>query len=230
MLPIEHAQKVIRSVAEKSNRAILFYSCGKDSIALLDMMAQEFDEVVCVFMYFVKDLEHIDKYIRFSKSKYKNVRFEQVPHWILTQIHNTGLYCVPKKTRLMKLSTIIQAMKLKTGIDYVFIGEKQADNMNRRIKLRQYELEAISTTKNVYPLSKWRDGDVLTYIRKKRLPIPINYGKKKNRSVGVVFDEDVYVWLRENYPEDLQKILKEYPLSEKILFDYDRKMETNKRV
>lgn len=225
MTPIEHAKKVISTVSEKSSRAILFYSAGKDSIALLDLMAKEFDEVVCVFMYFVKDLEHIDKYIRFSKSRYNNVRFEQVPHWILSQIHNTGLYCVPQKTRLIKLSTVIQAMKLKTGIDYVFLGEKQADNMSRRIKLRQYEEEAISNTKNIYPLTKWRDGDVLTYIQKNRLPKPINYGKKKNRPVGVIFDTEVYVWLRENYPQDLQKLLKAYPLSEKILFDYDREQQ-----
>ena len=99
--------------------------------------------------------------------------------------------------------------------------------MNRRIKLRLYELEAISTTNNVYPLSNWRDGDVLNYIQRNKLPKPINYGKKKNRSVGVFFDTDVFVWLRQNYPDDLEKILKAYPLSQKLLFDYDRKLEEN---
>ena len=221
--PLEHSKKVIRTIRQKSNRAILFYSGGKDSIALLDLMAREFEEVVCVFMYFVKDLEHTDKYIRFSKAKYSNVKFLEVPHWILSQIHRSGMFCVPQKIRLIKLKDVIEAVKIKTGIQYAFIGEKKADNMNRRIKLRLYELEAISTTNNVYPLSNWRDGDVLTYIDKNKLPKPINYGKKKNRSVGVFFDTDVFVWLRSHYPGDLQKILKVYPLSEKLLFDYDRK-------
>ncbi|MEG0695867.1 phosphoadenosine phosphosulfate reductase domain-containing protein [Algoriella sp.] len=220
--PLEHSKKVISSIRQKSNRAILFYSGGKDSIALLDLMAKEFDEVVCVFMYFVKDLEHIDKYIRFSKAKYSNVKFLEVPHWILSQIHRSGMFCVPQKIRLIKLKDVIEAVKIQTGIQYAFIGEKKADNMNRRIKLRQYELEAISTTNNVYPLSNWRDGDVLNYIQRNKLPKPINYGKKKNRSVGVFFDTDVFVWLREHYPSDLEKILKVYPLSEKLLFDYDR--------
>lgn len=222
LTPLEHSKKVIRTIRQKSNRAILFYSGGKDSIALLDLMAKEFEEVVCVFMYFVKDLEHVNKYIRFSQAKYLNVKFIEVPHWILSQIHRSGMFCVPQKIRLIKLKDVIEAMKLKTGIQYAFIGEKKADNMNRRIKLRQYELEAISTTNNVYPLSNWRDGDVLTYIDKNKLPKPINYGKKKNRSVGVFFDTDVFVWLRQNYPEDLEKILKAYPLSQKLLFDYDR--------
>ena len=221
--PLEHSKKVIRTIRQKSNRAILFYSGGKDSIALLDLMAKEFEEVVCVFMYFVKDLEHTDKYIRFSKAKYSNVKFIEVPHWILSQIHRSGMFCVPQKIRLINLKDVIEAVKIKTGIQYAFIGEKKADNMNRRIKLRLYELEAISTTNNVYPLSNWRDGDVLNYIQRNKLPKPINYGKKKNRSVGVFFDTDVFVWLRSHYPGDLQKILKVYPLSEKLLFDYDRK-------
>ena len=221
--PLEHSKKVIRTIRQKSNRAILFYSGGKDSIALLDLMAREFEEVVCVFMYFVKDLEHTDKYIRFSKAKYSNVKCLEVPHWILSQIHRSGMFCVPQKIRLIKLKDVIEAVKIKTGIQYAFIGEKKADNMNHRIKLRLYELEAISTTNNVYPLSNWRDGDVLNYIQRNKLPKPINYGKKKNRSVGVFFDTDVFVWLRSHYPGDLQKILKVYPLSEKILIDYDRK-------
>ncbi len=225
--PLEHSKEVIRTISKKSNRAILFYSGGKDSIALLDLMVNEFEEVVCVFMYFVKDLEHINKYIRFSKAKYSNVKFLEVPHWILSQIHRSGMFCVPQKIRLIKLKDVIEAVKIQTGIQYAFIGEKKADNMNRRIKLRQYELEAISTTNNVYPLSNWRDGDVLNYIQRNKLLKPINYGKKKNRSVGVFFDTDVFVWLREHYPGDLEKILKVYPLSEKLLFDYDRKLEEN---
>lgn len=223
MTPIEHSKKVIRLVSQKSNRAILFYSGGKDSIALLDLMAAEFEEVVCVFMYFVKDLEHINRFIRFSESKYKNVKVVQIPHWNLSQIHSMGMYCVPQKMRLLTFATTIQAMKLKLGIDYAFIGEKKSDSMARRIKLRQYEEEAISSTNNIYPLTNWKEKDVLRYIENRRLPKPISYGKKKNRSVGLGFDAIVFAWLRENYPEDLNKILKEYPLSERILFDYDRK-------
>ncbi|ADX66981.1 sulfate adenylyltransferase subunit 2 [Weeksella virosa] len=223
LTPLEHAKKVISTVRDRSNRAILFYSAGKDSIVLLDLMSKQFDEVVCVFMYFVKDLEHINKYIRFSKAKYKNVQFIEVPHWILTKVYSTGFYCSPQKVRQLKLRDVIESMKLRTGIPYAFIGEKQSDNMNRRIKLRQYELEAISHTNNVYPLSHWKDGDVRTYIEKNQLPTPINYGKKKNKSVGMYFDTDVYLWLRDNYPDDLKKVLKQFPLSEKLLFDHDTK-------
>ena len=92
--------------------------------------------------------------------------------------------------------------------------------MNRRIMLRQYEMQAISPTKLVYPFSLWKDKDVLRYISNNRLPKPIQYSNKKSN--GITFDLDVYLYLREHYPNDLQKILDVYPLSEKILFDYDQ--------
>lgn len=218
-----HAQKVISMVRSHSNRALLFYSAGKDSICLLDMLSKSFDEVVCIFMYFVKDLEHINRFIRFSERTYPNVKFLQIPHWNLTKIHKYGLFCQPRKVRQLMFGDVIKSMKIRTGIPYAFIGEKQADNLTRRLKLRRYEQEAISETNNIYPLSLWKDKDVLNYIKRNRLPKPISYGSKRSNGVG--FDLDVYLYLRKHYPNDLEKILTVYPLSEKILFDYDKKNE-----
>jgi hypothetical protein len=222
----QHTQQVIDTVRKKTNRVLLFYSCGKDSIALLHWCAKNFSEVVCVFMYFVKDLEHINKFINFSKKQYPNISFIQRPHYALTYINKSGLFCTPQNTRILKLSDIIQSVRLETQIEYVFLGMKQSDSMNRRIMLRQYELQAISPTNLVYPFSLWKDKDVLRYISNNRLPKPIQYSNKKSN--GITFDLDVYLYLREHYPNDLQKILDVYPLSEKILFDYDQKNKNTK--
>jgi len=222
----QHTQQVIDTVRKKTNRVLLFYSCGKDSIALLHWCAKNFSEVVCVFMYFVKDLEHINKFINFSKKQYPNISFIQRPHYALTYINKSGLFCSPQNTRVLKLSDIIQSVRLETQIEYVFLGMKQSDSMNRRIMLRQYELQAISPTNLVYPFSLWKDKDVLRYISNNRLPKPIQYSNKKSN--GITFDLDVYLYLREHYPNDLQKILDVYPLSEKILFDYDQKNKNTK--
>lgn len=222
---ISHAKQVIDTVRQVSNRALLFYSAGKDSICLLDMLSKSFDEVVCVFMYFVADLEHINRFIRFSEAKYNNVKFIQVPHWTLTKIHSSGLFCQPRKVRQLEFADVINTMKRQTGIEWAFIGEKKADNMVRRIKLRQYELEAIyRPTTNAYPLSNWKDAEVLDYNKRNKLPQAISYGTKK-RSNGVGFDLNVYLFLRQFYPDDLKKILAAFPASEKLLFDYDLKQK-----
>ena len=162
MTPIDHANEVIASVRQKTDRAILFYSCGKDSEVLLDLMAPHFKEIVCVFMYFVKGLDHIDNYLRAVKARYANVTILQVPHWTLTRVLRCGLYCIPNpNVKLLSLKDVDESVRMKTGISYSFYGMKQSDGMNRCLMLRGYENEAISNTNKVYPLSKWKKSDYI---------------------------------------------------------------------
>lgn len=223
--PLKHANEVISLVSQRTSRAILFYSGGKDSLVLLDLIAPHFKEVVCVFMYFVKDLRHIQPYLDHIKT-YPNCRLIQVPHFMLTAIFNVGRYCAANPTVKVKTLKHVDAAVCKmTGIDWTFYGWKQADNMTRRIVLRQYTNEAISeSTQKVYPLSLWKKGDVLAYIKAKRLPMPIDY-KSAKASVGMQFDEEVFNWLRTNYPDDLERIYQTFPMSKQILFEYDNKQK-----
>ncbi|MDR2287003.1 MAG: phosphoadenosine phosphosulfate reductase family protein [Prevotellaceae bacterium] len=218
--------KVISSVGQRSDRANLFFSGGKDSIALLDFMSPFFREIVCVFMYFVKDLEHIDKYLRWAQAKYKNVKIIQVPHWNLTYILRSGIYCVPNpKIKLLKLRDVDNAIRLQTGIEYSFFGMKKADSMNRRLMLNTYESDNyISNTNRVYPLADMTNREIVSLLKQRKLPEPVRYSK--NASGGVGFNLDCYLFLRKNYPQDLEKILHAFPMSEKILVDYDNKQKT----
>lgn len=226
MTPIDHARESIDTVRAKTDRVILFYSCGKDSITLLDLVAPKFDEVICVYMYFVKDLEHINRYINLAQTKYPNVKFLQVPHWNLTYTLRSGLYCQPQpKIKLMKLRNVIDNVRLTTGVEWVFLGMKQNDNMNRRIMLRtdEYENEAINNkTQIAYPLSKWSNKEALAYCRQRRLPTPVTYSKMK-KSQGITFDADVFLYLRDNFMQDLEKIYTVFPQSRVILHNYDNR-------
>lgn len=173
-------------------------------------------------MYFVKGLEHIEKYVKYAES-FENVEVVQYPHWILSTIHKEGLYCIANsKLKKLKLSDIVNAAKKDTGIDFVFLGMKQSDSMNRRLMLKTYDHQAINyKTSIVYPLSVWSKKDVLAYIKMHRLPSPINYGVKGSKSSGMFFNEEVFDYLRKNYPGDLERIYSIYPLSRQILFEYD---------
>ncbi len=55
----------------------------------------------------------------------------------------------------------------------------------------------------------------------KKLSKPIEYSKSK-KSQGVIFDKDVFLYLQENYPQDLEKIYQKFPLSKRILFEHDK--------
>ena len=120
----ERTYSHIDLVRQKTDGVLLFLSLGKDSLVLLDMIYPKFDRIVCVFMYFVKGLEHIERWIGWVKKKYPRIEFVQVPHWNLTYILRGGLYCVPNpKVKLLKLADVVKAMQLKYGL-YVFGDEE----------------------------------------------------------------------------------------------------------
>ena len=197
-------------------------SLGKDSLVTLDLVYPRFERVVCVFMYFVKDLDHINGWIRWVKKKYPKVEFMQVPHWNLTYILRGGLYCVPNpKVKLWNLSKTIEALRLKTNCYYVFLGMKKADGMNRNLMLKGYEDNGYENKGLVYPLASWTQKDVLAYMKQKRLPQPVRYSSKAGGGVG--FSKETFTWLEKHYPQDLEKIYAVFPMSERILFEQNYK-------
>ena len=222
---MESAKKTIAAVRSNSDGCIVFCSLGKDSLVTLDLVYPHFERIICVFMYFVPQLEHIERWVNWCKSRYPKIEFMQVPHWNLSYILRGGLYCVPNpKVKLIKLADVIKAVRLKTGINYVFLGMKKADGMNRRLMLKRYN-DNINNGQ-AYPLAEWTQKDVLSYMKQRGIPEPIRYSLKASSGTG--FNIECFLWLRENFPQDLQKIYNTFPLSERILWEYDQKQENKK--
>lgn len=219
-----HAIQAIKEVAKETKRVILFHSgAGKDSIALLDLCAPYFKEVVCVYMYMVKDLEHIDKYILWAKNKYKNATFIEVPHYALSQYIKDGVYGCKKdpKQRVYQLNHITAMVKKNTGIDWAIFGFKKSDNLTRRLQLMGYRDEAIfDNTKNAYPLSKYKNGDVEKYIKLKRLLPPIKYGDGQSQGTNVG-NLPFLMYCKTYHPNDYKKIIKEFPQVELLVFEFE---------
>ena len=222
MNKLEGTYKSIDAIRAKSDSAVLFLSLGKDSLVLLDLIYPRFKKVVCVFMYFVKDLEHINRWIGWVKAKYPAIEFVQVPHWNLTYILRSGLYCVPNpKVKLLKLADVVKAMQLKYGIQYAFLGMKKADGMNRRLMLNGYQANDYENNGLVYPLAEWNQRDILAYMKQNGLPEPIRYSLKASSGVG--FNLDCFLWLEKNFPQDLDKIYRCFPMAERILWEHHNK-------
>ena len=198
----ERTYSNIDLVRQKTDGALLFLSLGKDSLVLLDMIYPRFDRIVCVFMYFVKGLEHIESILR------------------------GGMYCVANpKIKLLKLADVVKAMQLKYGLYYTFLGMKKADGMNRRLMLKGYEANGYENNGLCYPLADYTQKEVLAYMRQHNLPQPIRYSLKASNGVG--FSLDCFLWLRKNYPQDLERIYQVFPMSRRILFEYDNKQNNN---
>jgi sulfate adenylyltransferase subunit 2 len=214
---LNRAKEIIDIVRQQTDEVLLFHSlAGKDSIALLDLCYSKFRRVVCVFLYLVKDLESSAVYYRYAKTKYPNIEFIQTPHMAYYSYRKYGLFGLDanSKQRKYTMSDICDKIREHTGIEWAIFGFKQSDSLNRRLMLRSYKdgKEAICwATKKAYPLSTYKNKDVIEYINRKQLKRPESYGSC-SQSTGMAIDSDAYLnYLKLNFPDDLQKIVEQYP-------------------
>lgn len=221
---LTRARQIIEQIAQKTNKVILFHSMsGKDSIALLHLLHPHFDQITCVFMYVVKDLEHIARYMHYINKKYPKARIIQIPHFAVFSYIKTGHlgHRQNEKQRIYNLSDLTDNIREKTAIEWAFFGFKQSDSMNRRVMLRTYQEQAINEkNKKVYPLSTYKNNDIIEYIKAEKLITPEKYGNSQSSGTDIN-DLNYLLFLRNHFPNDLKKVIAEFPLVERKLYEYD---------
>lgn len=227
MTKIESAMNTINHVRQETDTAILFNSFGKDSLVTLDLIAPHFKRIICVFMYFVPDLEHVNRFINQCVCRYPNVEVVQVPHFTLSFVYKYGIYCEkhPKQPQ-RELRDVVAAVRKYYGLEYVFLGMKKADGMNRRLMLNTYAANHYINKGLAYPLAEWTNKEVLAYMRQHHLPEPVRYNPKKPGG-GIGMSLDCHLWMEKNAPQDLEKFYQAFPLSRRILYEYHYKEQNN---
>ena len=231
MQELKRAREIIDDVSKETDSILLFHSLsGKDSIVLLDLCYKKFKRVIVVFMYLVKDLEHIMRYYNYAKAKYPNIEFVQVPHYALFNYIKTGYMGIKQNTkqRQWTLSDITDKLREKIGVEWACYGFKQSDSLNRRLMLRSYTdgKEAINwKTKKCYPLSTYKNKEIMDFILDHRLKNPEVCGTNKQSS-GVDIEDVAYQkYLKELFPEDLEKIYKVFPMARIVMLKANNKEE-----
>ena len=231
MQELKRAREIIDDVSKETDSILLFHSLsGKDSIVLLDLCYKKFKRVIVVFMYLVKDLEHIMRYYNYAKAKYPNIEFVQVPHYALFNYIKTGYMGIRQNTkqRQWTLSDITDKLREKIGVEWACYGFKQSDSLNRRLMLRSYTdgKEAINwKTKKFYPLSTYRNKEIMDFILDHRLKNPEVCGTNKQSSGVDIEDVEYQKYLKELFPEDLEKIYKVFPMARIVMLKANNKEE-----
>ena len=231
MQELKRAREIIDDVSKETDSILLFHSLsGKDSIVLLDLCYNKFKRVIVVFMYLVKDLEHIMRYYNYAKAKYPNIEFVQVPHYALFNYIKTGYMGIRQNTkqRQWTLSDITDKLREKIGVEWACYGFKQSDSLNRRLMLRSYTdgKEAINwKTKKFYPLSTYKNKEIMDFILDHRLKNPEVCGTNKQSSGVDIEDVEYQKYLKELFPEDLEKIYKVFPMARIVMLKANNKEE-----
>ena len=220
MQELKRAREIINDVSKKTDSILLFHSLsGKDSIVLLDLCYKKFKRVIVVFMYLVKDLEHIMRYYNYAKAKYPNIEFVQVPHYALLNYIKTGYMGIKQNTK---------QLREKLGVEWACYGFKQSDSLNRRLMLRSYTdgKEAINwKTKKFYPLSTYKNKEIMDFILDHRLKNPEVCGTNKQSSGVDIEDVEYQKYLKELFPADLEKIYKVFPMARIVMLKANNKEE-----
>jgi len=224
MTKYEQTMRIIRSIRKQSGTAVLFYSAGgKDSIALLDMLAKEFDKVICVFMYLVDGLEHQELYNDWAVKKYSNVEIRRIPHIQVGIIKANGFFCdVDDQAEQIKIGELEQKVLRMTNQKFAFSGMKGVDGFMKRMRLKMFGENFTSPKGMVYPLAIWTNAEVLKYIQSKNLIKPFVYLHPNAISQGCGLDIDTLLCLKQRYPKDYEKIKQEFPYVGAIEFKHEQ--------
>lgn len=231
MQELKRAREIIDDVSKETDSILLFHSLsGKDSIVLLDLCYKKFKRVIVVFMYLVKDLEHIMRYYNYAKAKYPNIEFVQVPHYALFNYIKTGYMGIKQNTkqRQWTLADITDKLREKLGVEWACYGFKQSDSLNRCLMLRSYTdgKEAINwKTKKFYPLSTYKNKEIMDFILDHRLKTPEVCGTNKQSSGVDIEDVEYQKYLKELFPSDLEKIYKVFPMARIVMLKANNKEE-----
>jgi len=188
--------------------AILLFSTGKDSIAAGNLLfAAGITGIVPVFLYFVKGLA-IKKGIIAYYEKRWNVKIEQRPH-----PRNLNL----KADKKYRMADIERSLRAEFNISWIIDGAKKTDSMARRGMMAHLQDGIDERNRKIYPLADWSDSKVMAYIKLNRLMLPVEYqhGFQRDFNVPTI---DKLVYLKNNFPNDYQKIIAEFPQLESMVW------------
>lgn len=212
---------------------IVGLSGGKDSLVTLDLCVLAFgaERVKAFHMYIARGLRCVEDGIRRCERRYK-VEVLFVPHWMLGQAYKNAAY-MPHRSRAdgwrdTKMTDIEMAVRAKLKLDWIAYGHRQNDSIERVGMLSRNEgLDRVG--RRVYPLRSWNEAAVMAYLRARRIPPPPKLTALKRSMTGVSFQEDVLVAIRDQFPEDFEKIVEKFPYLPAKLARYEMKKKSWKQ-
>jgi tRNA(Ile)-lysidine synthase TilS/MesJ len=216
VLPIadkeRQALSTIKFAADSSSSCIIFFSGGKDSVCVLDLVQKIYqkDRIHLVFMPFVEGLRETELVTRIAGDLGFELNLYQ--HWIYFTEKAKGVYCPPSGGKPKRIFDIYAECREDFGEDTpIFYGAKRSDGMWRRLVTKKDNNKA----RGLYtPIYEWSKYDVLSYIRKKRL----DYLKQEgDRVSGVDLSDKYLTWAYENQCQSYEAIKKEFPFIDAVI-------------
>lgn len=215
------------------------FSLGKDAIAAALALMDAGIKTQLVHFYLIPGLQFVEDTIHKLEDAWE-MPIHQYPHPSLWRMLNALVYQPPERCAIIEAAKMPDVdypemwKHVKEDLDlpqstWVADGVRAADSIVRRASLTRHGVMK-STSRKVSPIHDWLLDEVMGRIREANLPLPYTDPK---RGANLPID---YRWfgrsfdgidarflrpLRENAPEDYQRVLDWFPLADLDIYRYE---------
>ena len=201
---------IIKTQSKVTDSVIIAFSGGKDSVVALDLCFRYFKNVKPFFMYICPDLSFQERMLEWYEKKYQT-EIIRLPHMDVSEFFHYGSFRAPDYTfPIISINDIYKYVRLKTDIWWISAGERINDSIVRRAMMKKSGSIDVQRGR-FYPISAWNKKEVMQYIKYHNL-----YLSQDSRKLGFSFrslEGHELLMLKQNFPDDYQKILRLYPFA-----------------
>lgn len=201
----------IQTAATVTDRVLVAFSGGKDSIVTLDLCMKHFKHVEVFFMYQVKGLAFQEATLRHYEKRY-GITIHRIPHFEMSQFLRYGVFSAPDPdVPIVSCADMHWFMRGITGEFWIASGERIADSFVRRTFLKESGTLDHKIGR-IYPVAEWKKAEILAYIRQHQL-----FLGPETRVLGFSFQSlrgAELAKIRDKFPDDFARICRVFPLAE----------------
>lgn len=210
---IESSLNLLRLVRQEHDAIGVAVSFGKDSLATLDLCCRVFRRVEGYYLFRVRGLSIVDEWADAVKRRW-GVTVRMYPHFDLSRCYRNAVlqphWNRLDKTAKIKMADIDNHFRQQANIQWIAYGWRRNDSFSRALIMKQcagYDPRG----GRLFPLRSWRRQDVYDYLAGRGIPLPPGLGRKDQG--GLDFHPGALAELRDKYPEDWAKWLRDFPFS-----------------
>lgn len=222
------SRELAEKVRSEVDDLILYFSCGKESIAMWLFLREFGFNIIPVFLYVVPCLRSDRENLAYYED-YFGQEIMRLPHMLFYQMLNDFVYQPPERcAQIMAwdlpyygFADIDKVVALDKGLDsfYSAMGMRMADNLDRRMMMYQNGVLGTKARRFYYPIWDWNIQQVADIIKLNKIKLPKSY-RFSGRTLAAI-DYEYIKPFKENYPDDYKIYLEWFPLLEAEFYRYE---------
>ena len=215
----------IKTMSRINDSVLVAFSGGKESVVVLDMWFRYFKHVQPFFQYTVPGLSFNEKLLSWYENKY-NTEIIRVPVESMGARIRYGIYTLPDPTfPIVSETDVWNYVRHETNIWWIAGGERINDSMMRRARIKHSGTIDVKSGR-LFPVAMWRTQEIYDYIKHHKLFLAKEQ-KVLKHSLRIFTPGDL-IYIKDNLPDDYDRILHMFPLAGAIIKKAEMEMENGK--